>query len=218
MKYRFTLIELLMVIAIIALLATLLLPALRMAKESASQIQCTGNLKQIGIALFSYSNDNSACFPTHYNSTGTFGTNRYWPDFLAPYCNSHYDAVVYPRYHGTVFDCPSFSYTGIDGKIGDYTYHLLFWPLYPDLPRAYSTNTQGIKSPSKAGIVADGGIDNGSNITAKIGIADEDAVLARYLRNRHRKGLNILFCDGHAMWQAANLNDNFSSVFRYDAH
>lgn len=50
----FTLIELLVVIALIALLVALLLPAVQAARESARQMQCTGNLRQLGVALQNY--------------------------------------------------------------------------------------------------------------------------------------------------------------------
>lgn len=64
MKHKlFTLIELLIVIAIIAILITMLLPALRQAKLKALNIQCVCNLKAIHNALMAYTDDNNTMFP-----------------------------------------------------------------------------------------------------------------------------------------------------------
>lgn len=62
LRHSFTMIELLVVVAVIAILAGMLLPALNSARESAKSIQCAGNLKQIGVQTSLYIDDNKESF------------------------------------------------------------------------------------------------------------------------------------------------------------
>jgi len=62
-RAAFTLVELLVVIGIIALLMSILLPTLGRVKEQANSIKCASNLRQIGLALTGYMNENGGRFP-----------------------------------------------------------------------------------------------------------------------------------------------------------
>ena len=81
----FTLIELLVVIAIIAVLIGLLLPAVQAAREAARRIQCTNNLKQLGLSLHSYADVNNR-FPIGALGRDPASANYPANTYRQPFC------------------------------------------------------------------------------------------------------------------------------------
>ena len=107
----FTLVELLVVIAMISILAAMMLPALSLAKEKAHTIHCLANLKQIGVALTIYSDDyQQRLIPAEYNPRKGATSEEGWPTIL--YNQRYLPAPTTTGYYklasgSSLFRCPS---------------------------------------------------------------------------------------------------------------
>jgi len=89
-KSGFTLIELLVVIAIIAILAAILFPVFAKVREKARQTACLSNMKQLGLALTQYTQDNDETFPSGMFQNRGPGANAGcgWAGQIYPYVKS----------------------------------------------------------------------------------------------------------------------------------
>ena len=99
----FTLIELLVVISIISLLISILLPALGQARKAANASACLNNQRQIGLAIFTYTTENSDAYPM--NGYAYEASNRY---IFRPWQR----LLIFSKMSRSVLGCPEDDYAG----------------------------------------------------------------------------------------------------------
>lgn len=132
----FTLVELLIVIAIIALLAALLLPSLKSAREQGKRASCANNERQLGLAMFMYADDFNDAISYSYpidSANGSVITRFPYAIYgtgwgIAPLPANH-GLWIYCKYAaGSVLYCPSHTLAlGDSGRWTNYRTNLLKW-------------------------------------------------------------------------------------------
>jgi len=212
-RNAFTLVELLVVVAIIALIAAILLPALAKARQSSLTVTCQNNLRQCGIAFTSYAQDCQGLLP--YPTT-TFGEGCLWYNCIDPYFqslpNNARSGVAADRSYTLFKQCPiiqdyvgsSVDYGGA-GAQNDTTEFARTYKinamLRRDKPYAQAKLSR-LPHPSQFVVLGDGvSIDYTGPIpsqweSGQFSMEVDDSTQANPAL-RHAGGANILFVDGH---------------------
>ena len=207
----FTLLELLIVIAIIAIIAGMLLPALNKVRDRAYSIDCISNMKQIQQALNCYADDHQGVFPSFGSPAIDAETNWIYKIYFGNYLNK-----------GAVFICKSQRNRKTDAadtnfladpqsmkkyENGSYGYNWLYlgtcvkYDRQPTAVRSWDTGAKRnrIRKPSETISLVDvvGGAmrDRGSFACDYIFMEGDSA--AGQPDSRHSGGCNIAWVDGH---------------------
>lgn len=208
----FTLLELLVAVAVIGILASLLLPALSQGKDSARRISCVNNLRQLGLATQLYWDDHDGR-TFRYKGAATNGGDIYWFGWLERWRGDNegqraFDltqGALYPYLQGRGVEiCPALNYSSrlykpkATGAAYGYGYNLHL-----------STNlVNRIAQPGETILFADAAQVNTFQAPASAGnpLLEEFYYLSageRTAHFRHRQRANALFCDTHVDWERA---------------
>jgi len=175
-KSGVTLLELLVVTAIIGILFACVAPALKKGINSANRAKCLGNLRLIGIAAEQYTQENNNTFPPV----------DYWPNKLCPYLLNKVSATFAPHTK-TVFWCPAADPSDLGpGFNGNIAYSINAQG-YAGLGRFQETSVNGLRTaPSKLIAFMDGNSANMWDTTPQ------------RVRPWHGDCYNVFFADSHA--------------------
>ncbi len=231
-RQGFSLIELLIVVAIVAILSGLLFPAVGYVREKARNTSCLNNLRQWGMALNLYLDEHRSIFPAcPKGRPNPAGEKDAWFNVLPPYINvqAMKDMKVVPmpgKGLRSPFLCPSdagsgAAITSFDTEAADAQYYssYTFNTLVDDGNTRIRLNN--IQHQSAFVIMAEtgDGLNSGINLSTIVGSnADEGYA---YNAFRHRNSANFVFADGHAenvvqekIWRdGLSETDNYGGYF-----
>ena len=207
-RSAFTLVELLVVMAIIVILASLLLPALSGSKASSKRIQCVSNLRQLGIAAHFYVDDNGDFYPIAYYYQARQGVTYYYAWDLTTIESNPKTVIPGLLWQGRttlqIQQCPSF--TGEANWLSDpftgYNYNTSYigHGQFETIPEP--AKGSDVLRSSKTVLFGDGQYSEGADKFMRApwpnpGDEDFEPRWSGTQGFRHLKLSNAAFCDGH---------------------
>lgn len=192
MMKKFTLIELMVVVAIIGILMTLLLPSLEKARDASKRAVCLSNQKQMGTAMMMYISANGGKFMSAGNEQ-YFSSGNFWLYWITEYTTNTWDGPRWYDIVNPIVECPSDK----SESSGGYAYNLYYLGAWKYGP-APSTRYQEVDKPSETLMFIDGSDDYPGNFLSYWALPPVQFSNPNLVGNRHFKGTNVLWTDGSA--------------------
>lgn len=205
----FTLIELLVVVAIVAVIAGLLLPSISLVREQARSSACRNNVRQLNLAAQAYAGENDGRLPEGQHANGM---NSWWRYQIAPLLGIEPASIGDPILARGVFRCPAWrikpglnscDQSGYGWNLRNIGYgssspHPDSWPVSITVSQVQiPAETIAIGDTSDSPAYAASPYDY-----AMLYYPSAAATAAIQVGDRHRKGINVAWLDGHASWSS----------------
>lgn len=211
----FTIIELLLVLAIIALLTSMLVPAVASVRDASRSVVCAGSLRQLGMATFTYMADNNGAFPDYWDPDNHYNHASYPMRFFHNLSGLTWNSLQYTD--------PYLDHAGVNKKKAPY-----FCTTNPAVPvssgiknwtnYAINCNLQGLRQRQITGSA-----DKALYVESLSLVPDADYRCAGTRWSNpwmcqypvHRQRMNLVFIDGHTQSVNVGVRSSLANVLGF---
>ena len=191
---QFTMLELLVVIGIISILASLLLPALKSATDEAKAISCTSMMRQRSLWARFYESDWNSYLPLAGHQSNT---KNIWHSQMYTYSNMNLETFIFKGVSCPGDSSPNTPYTDTPAVKLSFIYNNWLGNYWTGATNSGYVKLDTIKNPSACGRMIDGHVESSDTQSRLMSWMVAWGMPTYYVSFRHMQRANLLYVDGH---------------------